>query len=142
MVYRENTACTTYIPCTIFSSKGSSGCTSRKNGLHTAYSVHPFVVRVGQVQRSHKKQRRAVLMRTALCCLFGLAEVDAPLSRQMLEKILFLFTLITLRPRHINFLPGIWIFTCVEHNGREGHWGWGEILHLLKGEVKATEHLL
>ena len=96
----------------------------------------------GRYNARHKKQRRAVLMRTALCCLFGLAEVDVPLSRQMPEEVLFLFTLINLRPRHINFLPGIRVLAGVEHNGREGHWGWSEILHLLKGEVKATEHLL
>ena len=60
----------------------------------------------------------------------------------MLEKILFLFTLISLRPRHIHLLPSIWILAGIEHNGGEGHRRWGEILHLLKGEVEVAEHLL
>ena len=36
----------------------------------------------GRYSARHIKQRRAVLMRTALCCLYMLAEIGAPLSHQ------------------------------------------------------------
>ena len=67
---------------------------------------------------------------------------DVQLMLPFHEKILFLFTLINLRPRHIHFLSSVWIFAGIEHNRREGHRRWGKILHLLKGEVEVAEHLL
>ena len=57
------------------------------------------------------------------------------------EKILFLFAFVLLGACHINLLSGIWILAGIEHNGRECHRGRCQILHLLKGEVEATEHL-
>ena len=59
-----------------------------------------------------------------------------------LEKVLFLFPLISLRASDIDLLPCIWIFTRIEHNRAKGHWCRSKVLHLLKGKVEFTKHLL
>ena len=49
------------------------------SGSKCCFFYHRFVIRVGYIQRSAQKTAKGCTYRTALCCLFGLAEVDTPL---------------------------------------------------------------
>lgn len=58
-----------------------------------------------------------------------------------LEKVLLLSAFLILRTCHKDLFARIWVDSRIEHHRGEGHWCWGQILYLLKGEVEFTEHL-